>query len=292
MDVKVKQNRQNPKPIKFNRIKEYFMNAIVSIITPVYNSSRFVKQCLLSTTCQSYPYIEHILVDDCSTDGSVNIIEGFAKSDSRIKLIKLTENGGAGVARNTAIKAATGRFIAFLDSDDFWHKDKLKLQVDFMLKNDYAFTYTQYYIVNEYSEVNKLVHSPSIVHYKDILRNGYIGCLTAMYDSEKIGKHYMPLIRKRQDWSLWIMILKEIKVAYGIDQPLAYYRVGNESLSNNKFKLVKFNFNVFRKVLNMGFLESSYRMVVFLFCYFKFKLFSIKNVEHEMEVNPSKKEFK
>src|SRR5690606_2948377 len=156
------------------------MNPIVSIITPVYNSSKFIRQCLLSTTTQSYPHFEHVLVDDCSTDSSVEIIEGFAKSDSRIKLIKLTENGGAGVARNTAIKAATGRFIAFLDSDDFWHKDKLKLQVDFMLKNDYAFTYTQYYIVNEYSEVNKLVHSPSIVHYKDILRNGYIGCLTAM----------------------------------------------------------------------------------------------------------------
>lgn len=255
------------------------MNATVSIITPVYNSSRFIKECILSTTGQSYPHIEHILVDDCSTDNSVQIIEEFVKSDPRIRLIKLSENGGAGVARNTAIKAAKGKFIAFLDADDFWHKDKLKIQVDFMLKNNYSFSYTQYKIVDENSIPNKLVKSPPKVSYSHILRNGYIGCLTAMYDAEKIGKYYMPLIRKRQDWSLWIFILKDIGMAYGVDQPLAYYRVGNESLSNNKFKLIKFNFNVFHKVLNMGVLESTYRMIVFLFCYFKFKFTSIVKVE-------------
>ncbi len=255
------------------------MNPIVSIITPVYNSSKFIRQCLLSTTTQSYPHFEHVLVDDCSTDSSVKIIEEFAKSDSRIKLIKLSNNGGAGVARNTAIKAAMGRFIAFLDADDFWHKDKLKIQVNFMLRNEYVFSFTQYYIVDEDSKVNKLVQSPKVVRYEDILKNGYIGCLTAMYDAEKIGKYYMQLIRKRQDWALWIVILKDVGSAYGIQQPLAYYRVGNESLSKNKFKLFKHNFNVFHKVLQMGLVESSYRMLVFLFCYFKFKVLSIKDVK-------------
>src|SRR5690606_10457697 len=118
----------------------------------------------------------------------------------------------------------------FLDADDFWHKDKLHIQVDFMLKNDYAFSYAQYYIVDENSKPQKLVKSPPRVSYNAILRNGYIGCLTAMYDAEKIGKYYMPLIRKRQDWSLWILILKDIQMSYGIQQPLSYYRVGNESL--------------------------------------------------------------
>lgn len=254
------------------------MSVSVSIITPVYNSSKYIRECMNSTLGQSFTDLEHILVDDCSTDDSVQIIEDYAKKDNRIKLIRLQKNGGAGVARNTAIEAAKGKFIAFLDADDFWHKEKLSIQVDFMVKNDYAFSYAQYYIVDENSKPQKLVKSPPKVSYNAILRNGYIGCLTAMYDAEKIGKYYMPLIRKRQDWSLWIMILKDIKMSYGIQQPLSYYRVGNESLSNNKFKLIKYNFSVFHKVLGMSQLESTYRMIVFLFCYFMFKLTSIVKV--------------
>jgi len=217
-------------------------------------------------------------VDDCSSDDSIQIIQEYATKDPRVRLIQLKENGGAGVARNTAIKAAQGKFIAFLDADDFWHKEKLNIQVNFMLENNYSFSYTQYKIVDENSNPQSIVKSPLKVSYDDILRNGYIGCLTAMYDAGTIGKYYMPLIRKRQDWSLWIMILKDVQMAYGIAQPLAYYRVGNESLSNNKFKLIKFNFNVFHKVLHMGLLESTYRMLVFLFCYFKFKFTSIEKL--------------
>lgn len=254
------------------------MSVSVSIITPVYNSSKYIRECINSTIGQSFTDFEHILVDDCSMDDSVQIIEDYAKKDKRIKLIRLKKNGGAGVARNTAIEAAKGRFIAFLDSDDFWHKEKLNIQVDFMLKNDYAFSYSQYYIVDENSKPQKLVKSPSKVGYDAILRNGYIGCLTAMYDAQKIGKYYMPLIRKRQDWVLWIKILKDVRTAHGIQQPLSYYRVGNESLSNNKFKLIKYNFSVFHKVLGMSQLESIYRMIVFLFSYFKFKLMSIVKV--------------
>src|SRR5690606_24018405 len=254
------------------------MNVSVSIITLVYNYSKFIRECLDSTLGQTYIDFEHIFVNDCSTDDSVQIIEQYAKMDPRVKLIQLKENGGAGKARNTAIEAARGRFIAFLDADDFWDKDKLNIQVNFMLENDYSFSYTQYKIVDENSMPHSIVKSPPKVSYEDILRNGYIGCLTAMYDAEKIGKYYMPLIRKRQDWSLWIMILNDVQIAHGISQPLAYYRVGNDSLSNNKFKLIKFNFNVFHKVLNMGILESTYRMVVFLFCYFKFKFTSIEKL--------------
>lgn len=254
------------------------MSVSVSIITPVYNSSTYIRECLNSTLGQTYTDLEHILVDDCSTDDSVQIIEEYAKKDSRVKLIKLKKNGGAGVARNTAIKAAQGKFVAFLDSDDFWHKEKLSIQVDFMLKNDYSFSYAQYYIVDENSTPQKLVKSPKTVSYNDIRRNGYIGCLTAMYDADKIGKYYMPLIRKRQDWAMEILILKDIKMSYGIQQPLSYYRVGNESLSNNKFKLIKYNYSVFHKVLGMSQLESSFRMIVFLFCYFKFKFTSIVKV--------------
>lgn len=250
----------------------------ISIITPVFNSSLYIRDCIISILNQSYTNFEHILIDDCSTDDSVKIIKEFSMHDNRVKLIQLTENGGAGIARNIGIEAAEGRFIGFLDADDYWHKDKLKIQLDFMLKNNYSFTYTQYYIVDENSNIQGIVKSPVKVNYIDILRNGYIGCLTAMYDVDKIGKYYMPIIRKRQDWVLWIKILKDVGEAYGVPQALGYYRVGNNSLSSNKFKLIKHNFNVYYKVLQMGFMESCFRMLVFLFCHIKFKLFSVRKV--------------
>jgi glycosyltransferase involved in cell wall biosynthesis len=227
---------------------------------------------------QTYTNWEHILVDDCSTDDSVKIIEKYASLDNRVKLIKLSKNSGAGFARNTAIEVAKGKFIAFLDADDYWHKDKLNKQIAYMLRRDCSFSYTQYYIVEDKSEPKYIVHSPDIVSYKSILKNGYIGCLTAIYDADKIGKHYMPIVRKRQDWILWINILKKIGHAYGIQEPLAYYRVGNKSLSNNKFRLVKHNFNVYHKELGMSFAFSVWRMAVFLIHYFYFKSFKIKRL--------------
>lgn len=251
---------------------------LVSIITPVYNSEKFLANNIASVQAQTYTNWEHILVDDCSTDDSVKIIEEYASLDNRVKLIKLSKNSGAGVARNTAIEVAKGKFIAFLDADDYWHKDKLNKQIAYMLHHDCSFSYTQYYIVEGKSEPKYLVQSPDIVSYKSILKNGYIGCLTAIYDAEKIGKHYMPVVRKRQDWLLWINILKKIGHAYGIQEPLAYYRVGNKSLSNNKFRLLKYNFNVYHKELGMSYAISVWRMGVFLIHYFYFKSFKIKKL--------------
>lgn len=251
---------------------------LVSIITPVYNSEKFLEECIQSVVSQAYENWEHILVDDCSTDDSVKIIEKYASLDNRVKLIKLSKNSGAGFARNTAIEVAKGKFIAFLDADDYWHKDKLNKQIAYMLRRDCSFSYTQYYIVEDKSEPKYIVHSPDVVSYKSILKNGYIGCLTAIYDADKIGKHYMPTVRKRQDWILWINILKKIGHAYGIQEPLAYYRVGNKSLSNNKFRLVKYNFNVYHKELGMSYIFSVWRMAVFLIHYFYFKIFKIKKL--------------
>ncbi|MEJ4087309.1 glycosyltransferase family 2 protein [Galbibacter orientalis] len=251
----------------------------VSIITPVYNSSSFLKDNIESLQKQTFKNYEHILIDDCSSDSSVEMIENYAKIDNRIKLIRLDKNSGAGVARNTGIKAAIGRYISFLDADDYWHASKLERQIKFMSEMDCAFSYTQYYIVEGNEEKpSYIVKSPSKINYNDILKNCYVGCLTAMYDTQKIGKFYMPKIRKRQDWVLWIKILEKTNVAYGIQEPLAYYRVGNESLSNNKFKLIKYNFSVYHEVLKMGYLTSVYRMVLFLFHYFKFKTFSKKSL--------------
>lgn len=254
------------------------MNNLVSIITPVHNSEMFLEECIRSVLSQTYKNWELILIDDCSTDNSIHIINQY-KTNAKIKLIKQSENTGAGIARNKGIQAAKGDYISFLDADDYWLKDKLEKQINFMKAHKYSFSYSQYYEINESHRSKKIVLSPPRVDYQKMLDNDYIGCLTAIYDCRKLGKMYMPPIRKRQDWILWISILKKIDYAHGLQEPLAYYRVGNSSLSNNKIKLLKYNFNVFHKELSMPFFKSIFMMINFLAHYFYFKLTSIKTIK-------------
>lgn len=254
------------------------MTSLVSIITPVYNSEKFISECINSVQSQTFQNWEHILVDDCSTDQSSAMIEVCSKDDSRIKYIKLASNSGAGIARNKGIELAKGRYIAFLDSDDFWRNDKLEKQVTFIMKNSYAFIYSQYYIVGNDNIPVSIIKSPKRVNFNKMLCNDYIGCLTVVYDTKILGKQYMPIIRKRQDWVLWLKLLKKVDNAYCVPEPLAYYRVGNDTLSKNKFKLIKHNFNVYRKQLNFSYVVSMFFMLNFLIHYFYFKKTSTKKL--------------
>ena len=255
------------------------INNKVSIITPVYNSENYLRECIDSVLSQTYKDFEHILVDDCSNDNSATIITDYALKDNRIKYIKLKKNSGAGVARNKAIERATGRYIAFLDSDDFWESCKLEKQLNFMRSNNYQFVYSQYYVIKE-NVPHYIVQSPSRVDFSKMLKNDYIGCLTAIYDVQEIGKIFMPDIRKRQDWVLWLRILKKVDYAYGLQEPLAYYRTGNSSLSNGKIGLLKHNFNVYHKELNMTYFKSIFMMIQFLCYYFSYKVISKKKYNY------------
>lgn len=249
------------------------MNKLVSIITPNYNSQEHILDCINSIRNQTYPNWEHIIIDDCSSDQSVSLVNNIAKEEKRIKLIQLDKNSGAGIARNTGIKHAKGRFIAFLDADDYWHQTKLEKQINFMLTNKVALSYTAYYEFNNTDgKIKTLVRCPEKVNHNMLLMNGgFMGCLTVIYDSDFFGKRYMPTIRKRQDWALWLKMSKEIDYAYGITEPLAFYRIGNQSLSKSKISLVKHNFGVYRNQLNMSFVKSSFRLFLFLFYHFFLK---------------------
>ncbi|GAL65294.1 glycosyltransferase family 2 protein [Jejuia pallidilutea] len=246
---------------------------LVSIITPVYNVENQILQCVNSVNQQTYKNWEHILVDDFSQDNTIETLKNLASKDKRIKVISLGKNSGAGFARNIGIKNANGRYIAFLDSDDYWANNKLEKQIAFMQLNNYPFTYSRYFeFDNESGDLITLVKAPPKVTYKMLLINGgYIGCLTVVYDTVFFGKKYMPEIRKRQDWALWLKMLKDIDCAYGVMEPLAFYRMGNTSLSKSKIKLVKYNFMVYKRELNMSYLESIYRMALFLIFHFFFK---------------------
>ena len=230
----------------------------ISIITPSYNSSGFISNTIGSVIDQAVSNWELIIVDDCSTDNSVEVIQGFVDKDPRIKLIQLTENSGAAVARNKGIEAAKGRYIAFLDSDDAWSPDKLAKQLAFMQANDYPFTFAAYDKVDEAGKVFGHVGVPDKVTYSDLLKSCSIGCLTAMYDTEFFGKVYMPLIRKRQDLGLWLKLLKKTKYAYGLNETLGFYKVRKDSISANKKSAALFTWRLYRDIEKLSLPKASY----------------------------------
>ncbi|MCX2869418.1 glycosyltransferase family 2 protein [Kluyvera cryocrescens] len=229
---------------------------LVSIIMPTFNSSSTVADSIKSVLEQSYSNWELLITDDCSTDDTLGIIQSFSDRDSRIKVFQNTENSGAGISRNNSISMAKGRFIAFLDSDDMWFKDKLFEQINFMLENDYALTYTNYIKVDENNNVKGEIHPPLDVTYQQLLKSNVIGCLTAIYDVDKIGKVYMPAIRKRQDMALWLKILQVIPKAHCLPKELAIYKEGHQSLSSNKVKILYSQWVFYRNYLNFGVLKS------------------------------------
>ena len=248
----------------FSRKKSKLMN-LVSIITPVYNSEKFLEQCIQSVISQTYKNWEHILVDDCSTDNSKAIVDKFLQSDTRVKYIKLKTNSGAGIARNTAIKSAKGKYIAFLDSDDIWHPEKLRMQIGFMEANNHHFTFTDYDLVNEAGQkISKLIKAKPVVSYRTALFKNPIGCLTVIFDVDFFGKQYMPAIRKRQDYALWLKLLKKTN-GYGLSECLSSYRIGNDSISSNKFNLLKYEWKIYREEEGLSFFKSCFYLISAIF---------------------------
>lgn len=242
-------------------IKNY---GLVSIITPSFNSHLFIEETIESIINQTYKNWELLITDDCSSDDSIKIIEKYTKKDSRIKLFKLDKNSGAGVCRNKSIEMAQGKYIAFCDSDDVWMPHKLEKQLKFMNEKKCALSYSSYMLMNEAGKEQGIVVCMRKIDFASMKRDDGIGCLTAIYDTEKVGKMYMSSIRKRQDWGLWLEILAKCKIAYGIKEPLAYYRLRSGSISNNKYALIKHNINVYRSILKFSLLKS---YIFFLFVF-------------------------
>ncbi|EQB39067.1 hypothetical protein M947_07860 [Sulfurimonas hongkongensis] len=239
--------------------------SLVSIITPSYNSEKFISQTIDSVLAQTYKNWEMIIVDDMSPDGANGIIEEYIKRDSRIKLIKLNKNSGPAVARNRAIEEAEGRYMAFLDADDLWKPQKLEYQVKFMRENDVAFTYSSYDLIDEDENDLGSFITKREISYKEMLKTCSVGCLTAIYDVKKLGKVYMPLILKRQDYATWLKILKEEKSAKGILEPLATYRILKDSVSSNKLKAAQYQWKIYREIEKLNIFQSIYYFTQYIY---------------------------
>ena len=242
------------------------MSELVSIITPTYNAEKFITETLKSVQNQTYQNWEMILVDDASTDKTVNIIADFAEKDSRIKLFKLEKNSGNGFARNIALEKAVGKYIAYLDADDLWFANKLEKQIGFLKTNTLPFTFSFYDCIDEEgNSLNRRVEAPINLTYDELFFCNYVGNLTAIYDADYFGKIVIEATQKRQDWRLWLTILKQIQLTKPVPEPLAFYRIRKDSISSSKFKLIKHNFGVYREFHGFNFMFSVLLMMRFLF---------------------------
>lgn len=240
------------------------MDYKVSIVTPSYNSEKYISQTIESVQAQTYQNWEMIIVDDCSTDKTCEIVEKLSASDSRITLLKQEKNAGAGAARTRSMRSASGRFIAYLDADDIWKPKKLEKQVQFMLDKDCGFSCASYEVIDDNgNKKGKEVHMLPKVDYVGFLTNNLLQTVGIMVDTEKVNKDLlvMPDIRRRQDAATWLQILKAGHECYGLDEILAEYRRAEGSLSSNKFKAVKGIWSLYRDIEHLSLPFSCYCFV-------------------------------
>lgn len=230
---------------------------LVSIIMPSYNTGKFIKETITSVINQTYKNWELIIIDDNSRDETDEVVAEFLK-DKRIKYYKNEINIGAALSRNKAIQMSKGKFIAFLDSDDIWNNVKLERQLQFMKQNRYLFSYTAYEEIDEKSkDIGVIVNGPKIITKKGMYRYCWPGCLTVMYDAEKIGKIQVANLKKNNDYAMWLKIIEKSN-CYLLNENLARYRKRQGSISSEKkIKLIKYHYQLFRVGLEKNVIVST-----------------------------------
>tara|TARA_X000000950_G_scaffold288894_1_gene408167 strand:+ start:17453 stop:18208 length:756 start_codon:yes stop_codon:yes gene_type:complete len=242
---------------------------LISIITPNYNSSRFILDTYNSIQSQTYKNWEWLITDDCSKDDSYFLIDKISKKDKRVKLHRNKKNLGAAVSRNSSISRADGKFLAFIDSDDLWQKNKLQHQFQFMIDKDAAISFTPYKIISEtgiYSNKIIDISSPDVITYSDLLfKKATFGCSTVMISISKVGKVVMPNIRTGQDYATWLSILKLGYNAYVLREPLTSYRVVSNSISRNKIKKAKRQWEIYRSIEKISLSKSIIYFISYAF---------------------------
>ncbi len=224
----------------------------VSVVMPAYNAVSTLRESIDSVLMQTYRDIELLVIDDCSCDNTWALIEEAAAQDARIVPIRMASNGGVAAARNAGIEAATGRYVAFLDSDDRWLPDKLIQQVTWMKESGAKICYSAYRRVNQNGEILSTVPAPERIAYSDQIRRNYIGNLTGIYDRE-LGDVTVQAVG-HEDYVLWLELIRRAGSAHRVPsaEPLADYLVRGGSLSSNKLRSARWQWNIYRNVLGFG----------------------------------------
>lgn len=225
----------------------------VSIIMPYYNAADYIFETVSAIINQTYKDWELIIVDDCSpAPETLDVLKKVALLDERIQVLHARVNGGAGCTRNIGIDAAKGRYIAFCDSDDWWYPTKLQEQLDWMTENGYEFTCTWYEDANEKLEPYYTMKQASKQSFSSMISGCNIGTPGVIYDTARIGKKFMPKLRRAEDWGLWMTILKEVDYIYAYPKALWKYRHVPGSETSNKWKQMKAVVDMYQKVLEFS----------------------------------------
>lgn len=241
------------------------MIPLVTVIMPVYNAERYMQQSIESIIAQTYQKWELLIVDDGSTDSSVQIMQEYCSRDRRIQMILSTGNEGVASARNKGIQAAKGEYIAFLDSDDLWKAEKLEIQIHYMQEHNCGFVYSAYDVIDEKNVYQKTI-TPywDKVSYKKLLNTNIIACCTAVIKSEYIKDNLMPQL-KHEDYATWLNILKNHQlIAECVPGILASYRLVKGSVSSNKIKTIGWNWRIYHYNQQLGFLRSVRQIISFI----------------------------
>ncbi|GAA4876938.1 glycosyltransferase family 2 protein [Ferrimonas pelagia] len=245
-------------------------NPLISIISPTYNSKKFIRETVKSIQGQTYKNWELLITDDCSTDDTWQILGELAEKDSRIKLEKSDVNQGAASSRNASLSRARGDYLAFIDADDIWDNRKLEKQIKFMHEAEIAFSFTSYEIMDENgNRTDKIIdHSvPNSLGYKDMLmKRATLGCSTVMINKNVVGEIRMPLIRTGQDYATWLNVLKSGHRAFCLPVPLTKYRIVSDSISRNKVKKAMRQWQIYREIEKIGLFKSA-----FYFCNYAYR---------------------
>ncbi len=253
------------------------MNELVSIIMPSYNTGKYIKETVESVINQTYINWELLIVDDCSVDNTDEVIKEF--KDKRIKFFKNEKNSGAAISRNKALREAKGKWIAFLDSDDIWEKEKLEKQINFMKKNNYDFTYTDYQEIDENSNpLNKIVTGPKKITKVGMYNYCWPGCLTVMYNTDKVGLIQIENLPKNNDYAMWLKAIKKSN-CYLLNESLSRYRIRSGSISNHSvFKLIKYHYILYKNGEKMNPIHSFLNTIRNLFFGVMKKMLYVKNI--------------
>ena len=227
-------------------------NELVSVIVPVFNASRTVKLAIDSILNQTYKNLEVIIIDDCSTDNSIDNLRKFYASDGRVHIIKLSRNQGVANARNVGIKLSKGRYIAFCDSDDLWYAEKLEKQLTLMVNEKAYIVYSSYDIIDaEGKKIGQRLISKTKLAYEDMLYYNHVGNLTAILDSFHLGKPEQKNFR-HEDYVMWLELMRSGCIAVGHSEPLAAYRSHSSNLTKNKVQSLIWHYKVLKELENIS----------------------------------------
>ena len=256
------------------------MKDLVSVIMPSYNTAPYIAGSIRSVLAQTYENWELLIVDDCSTDCTDQVVAPFL-NDSRIRYLKNEHNSGAAVSRNRALREAKGRWIAFLDSDDLWMPEKLEKQIRFMEAHHCHFSYTNYIEHTESGEANgRMVTGPKKITKTGMYRYCWPGCLTVMYDAQWVGLIQIADIRKNNDYAMWLKVCKKAD-CYLVDEVLSsYLRARSGSISSHGIrKMILWHYKLFREAEGMGTMQALFCTVRNLFWGFFKKRFYVKSAQ-------------